>query len=254
MTRSLPSSRVFAVALVTAVLVVVGVAYGVVRTTSGSRPAPSHVASQPVSGRGSATLDVTSGMPVLSVRMAGLGSTLLRVVTPDDAPVRPVLDGTTVVRLALAADQEAADRDNDRDQESRYAVDVVLNSAVAWQLDLAGGTSKTIADLRGGKVDGIRVTAGSDVISVVLPEPPRTDRTVALRLAGGASQLLVSVPDGVPTRVLAGGGAGEVTLDAVSRTGVAGGTLITPPGWATATNRYDIVAEAGISQLVVRRW
>lgn len=242
MTRSLPSSRVFAATLVIVVLVIIGVAYGIVRATSEPGPAPSHLASQPVSGRASATLDVTSGMPVLSVRMANLGGTLLRVTTPDDAPVRPVLDGTATVRLSLAADRGGA--------HAGYTVSVVLNSAVTWHLDLAGGTSRTVADLRGGTVNGIQVTAGSDVISVVLPKP---SETVAVRLTGGASQLLVSVPDGVPARVLAGGGAGEVTLDAISRTGVAGGTLITPPGWATAANRYDIIATAGISRLVVRQ-
>ncbi|HZR49791.1 MAG TPA: hypothetical protein VFB06_09760 [Streptosporangiaceae bacterium] len=242
MTRSLPSSRVFAATLAIVLLVIIGVAYGVVRATSRPEPTPSHLATQPVSGRGSATLDVTSGMPVLSIRMAKLGGTLLRVATADDAPVRPVLDGTTTtVRLSLAADRAGA--------HAGYTVSVVLNSAVAWRLDLAGGTSRTVADLRGGTVNGIEVTAGSDVISVVLPEPTAT---TAVRVTGGASQLLMSVPHGVPVRVLAGGGAADVTLDAVSRTGVAGGTVITPPGWATAAHRYDVVATAGIAHLVVR--
>lgn len=241
MTRSLPSSRVFVATLAIVVLVIVGVAYGVVRATSRPEPTPSHIATQSVAGRGSATLDVTSGMPVLNVRMAKLGGTLLRVATPDDAPVRPVLDGTATVRLSLAADRGGA--------PSGYTVSVVLNSAVGWRLDLAGGTSRTVADLRGGIVNGIQVTAGSDVISLVLPKP---SDTVAMRLTGGASQLLVTVPADVPVRVLAGGGAADVTLDAVSRIGVAGGTLITPPGWATAAHRYDIVATAGISHLVVR--
>src|SRR5581483_10142451 len=109
MTRSLPSSRVFAATLAIVLLVIIGVAYGVVRATSRPEPTPSHLATQPVSGRGSATLDVTSGMPVLSIRMAKLGGTLLRVATADDAPVRPVLDGTTTtVRLSLAADRAGA--------------------------------------------------------------------------------------------------------------------------------------------------
>ena len=46
---------------------------------------------------------------------------------------------------------------------------VVLNSAVTWSLDLAGGTQRTQADLRGGKVAGVAVTAGSAVLDVSLP-------------------------------------------------------------------------------------
>ena len=48
---------------------------------------------------------------------------------------------------------------------------VVLNSAVTWSLDLAGGTQRTAADLRGGKVAGVAVTAGSAELDVSLPGP-----------------------------------------------------------------------------------
>ena len=37
-------------------------------------------------------------------------------------------------------------------------------------------------------------------------------------------------------------------------TGVAGGTVLTPPGWATATSRFYIDATSGFSRLTVRRW
>ena len=59
---------------------------------------------------------------------------------------------------------------------------VVLNSAVTWSLDLAGGTELTAADLRGGKVAGIAVMAGSDNLDMSLPGPPGT---VPLLLAAG---------------------------------------------------------------------
>ncbi len=285
MTRSLPSSRVAAIGFAIIALIIFGVTYIAFRTSSRTGPAPSHVASLPTSGRGSATLDVTSGMPVLTIRTANLGGTLLRVTTPDDAPVRPVLQGneTAPATLSLAPAQEAegqADespgdespgdespgddspgddesdetrqrQDQDQRQDSAYTVSVVLNSAVVWNLDLGGGTSKTIADLRGGRVAAIQVTAGSDIIDMALPRPARDTRTVPLRLAAGASQFLITVPSGVPTRISVGGAA-EVTLDARDWTGVAGGTLITSPGWATAAARYDIDATAGVSRLLVR--
>ena len=35
---------------------------------------------------------------------------------------------------------------------------------------------------------------------------------------------------------------------------LAGGTVLTPPGWATATSRFDIDATSGFSRLTVSRW
>ncbi|HEX6524197.1 MAG TPA: hypothetical protein VF070_29985 [Streptosporangiaceae bacterium] len=266
MTRSLPSSRVAAIGFVIIALIIFGVTYVAFRASSRTGPVPSHVASLSTSGRGSATLNVTSGMPVLTIRTGNLGGTLLRVTTPDDAPVRPVLDGggAAPARLTLASAQEAAGRpdespgddesggtDKDQHQDSAYTVSVVLNSALVWNLNLGGGTDKTIADLRGGRVGAIQVTAGSDIVDMALPRPASDARTVPLRLAGGASQFLVTVPSGVPARI-AVDGAAEVTVDARDWTGVAGGTLITPPDWATATARFDIDATAGVSRLLVR--
>ena len=207
--------------------------------------APSHVVSMSTAGRTSAALKVTAGTPVLKVSVGKLGGTLLRVSTPDDAPVRPVLSGSRLIVLSLTGAAAAPG------QGSGYAVKVVLNSAVTWSLDLAGGTQRTEADLRGGKVGGIAVTAGSDVLDVSLPKPAGT---LPFLLAGGASQFLLSLPGGVPAQVTVGGGASFVSVDDQNLVGVAGGTVLTPPGWATATSRFDIDATSGFSRLTVSRW
>ena len=56
--------------------------------------APSHVVSMSRGDLTRAALKVTAGTPFLDVSMGKLGGTLLRVSTPDDAPVRPVLSGS----------------------------------------------------------------------------------------------------------------------------------------------------------------
>ena len=223
------------------VAVVAGGGTALALTTS----APSHVVSMSTAGRTSAALKVTAGTPVLEVGVGKLGGTLLRVSTPDDAPVRPVLSGSRLIVLSLTGAAAAPG------QGSGYAVKVVLNSAVTWSLDLAGGTQRTEADLRGGKVGGIAVTAGSDILDVSLPKPAGT---LPFLLAGGASQFLLSLPGGVPAQVTVGGGASFVSVDDQNLTGVAGGTVLTPPGWATATSRFDIDATSGFSRLTVSRW
>jgi hypothetical protein len=209
--------------------------------------APSHAASMSRGNLTRAALKVTAGTPFLDVSMGRLGGTLLRVSTPDGAPVRPVLAGSRLIVLSLAG----AGVPQGHPQDSRYVVRVVLNSAVTWALDLAGGTQRTMADLRGGTVAGVLVTAGSAVLDVRLPRP---SGTLPFLLAGGVSQFRLSLPGGVPVQVTAGGGASSVSVDGRELTGIAGGTVLTPPGWATATSRIDLNATSGFSQLTVSRW
>jgi hypothetical protein len=231
---------IMAVVVAVAAVAVGGTALAL--TTSAS----SHVVSMPTAGRTSAALKITSGTPVLEVSVGKLGGTLLRVSTPDGAPVRPVLSGSRLIVLSLTGGAQGSSG-----QSSGYAVKVVLNSAVTWSLDLAGGTQRTVADLRGGKVGGIAVTAGSDIMDVSLPKPAGT---LPFLLAGGASQFLLSLPGGVPAQVTVGGGASFVSVDDQNLTGVAGGTVLTPPGWAAATSRFYIDATSGFSRLTVSRW
>ena len=235
------------VAVVVAVAVVAVGGTALALTTS----APSHVVSLSAAGRTSAALKITTGTPVLQISVGKLGGTLLRVSTPEDAPVRPVLSGSRLIVLSLTGAAHGSGSQGSGSQGSGYAVKVVLNSAVTWSLDLAGGTQRTVADLRGGKVGGIAVTAGTDILDMSLPKPAGT---LPFLLAGGASQFLLSLPGGVPAQVTVGGGASFVSVDDQNLTGVAGGTVLTPPGWATATSRFYIDATSGFSRLTVSRW
>jgi hypothetical protein len=207
-----------------------------------------HVAAMSRGALTRAELKVTSGTAILDVTVGRLGGTLLRVSTPDGAPVRPVLADRGLVVLSLAG--TAPGGPGAQRQDAGYAVTVVLNAAVTWSLDLAGGTQLTRVDLRGGKVAGIAVMAGSDTLDMTLPRPAGT---LPLLLAGGVSQFLLSLPAGVPAQVTAGGGASFVSLDGQRLTGIAGGTVVTSPGWAGATSRYDIDATSGFSRLAVSR-
>jgi hypothetical protein len=207
--------------------------------------APSHAVSMSRGDLTRAALKVTAQTPFLDVSTAQLGATLLQVSTPDDAPVRPVLSGSGLIVLSLAGASAPHAR------SSGYAVRVVLNAAVTWSLDLAGGTQRTAADLRGGKVAGIAVTAGSAELDVSLPRPAGT---VPFLLAGGVSLFRLSLPGGVPARVTVAGGASFVSIDDQNLTGIAGGTVLTPPGWSAAGSRFDIDATSGFSRLTVSRW
>ena len=217
----------------------------VIRNIPRASPAPTapHVASLAAGGRARATLDVVTGTLVLTIGVADLraSGTLLRVSTPAGGPPPQlrVADGTAGPGQGAVVYLTATDA---------AAVTVTLNAAVSWQLDLAGGTKRTVADLGLGLLAGVAVTKGSDVIDLTLPRPAGS---VPIRLAAGASQLLFSVPDGVPVRVRAAAGAGEISLDGRDHSHVADGTVFTTTGWAPGAAGYDIDAVAGAARIAV---
>jgi hypothetical protein len=94
--------------LVLAIAAVVATAVGAAGTAlavTGS--GPSHAVSLSRGDLDRAALKVTAGTPFLNVRMGRLGGTLLRVSTPDDAPVRPVLSGSPLIVLSLTGADSA---------------------------------------------------------------------------------------------------------------------------------------------------
>jgi hypothetical protein len=204
-------------------------------------PAGPHTAALAADGRPGATLDVLTGTAELRIGTAdfGAGGALLRVSTPGGGPPP---------YLRESAAEPGQDTVVDLSAPGASQVTVTLNTSVRWRLALGGGTTRTTADLRGARVTGIAFTAGSSVISVALPRP---QGRVPVQLAGGASQFLLSLPVGVPARVTAAGGAGEVSLAGQDYVGVAGGSVFTTPGWAGSAAGFDIDATAGAARVAV---
>jgi hypothetical protein len=250
--------RAFAVPVVIAVAALLVIAAGgaALAFVRPARPA-AQAASLPADGHLTATLQVTSGTSLLSVGVANLGGThgtLLQADTPASAPVHPELSETTAGTANHPGSPDAVltlASGNNTGNNSRYTVAVTLNAAVTWRIVFAGGTERTVADLRGGRIAGLAFTAGSAVIDVTLPRP---SGTVPILMTGGASQLDLRLPPAVPVQVTAGGGAGTVTLDGTAHTGVGGGTVFASPGWATAPARFAVVATAGAATISVTRY
>jgi hypothetical protein len=122
----------------------------------------------------------------------------------------------------------------------------VTSARLGADLLFAGGASQiSVAPARLGGAD---FAAGASLISMRLPRP---SGTVTVQLAGGASQVSLSLPAGVPAQLALDGGASSATLLGRTHTGVAGGTVLTSPGWSQASARYEIAAPAGVSSIDV---
>ena len=213
-----------------------------VTATATSPVANSHTVSMTAGGRARASLDVLTGTTVLTIGTAnfGPGGALLTVTTPAGTPVPQLStsdpDGTgNGILVDLTAPNSPA-------------VTVTLNAGVSWQIDLDGGASRTDVDLSGGQLSGISFNAGSSLVTLALPRP---HGTVPVQMVGGASDFQLSLPNGVPAQVTAGGGASEVSLEGQQHTGVAGGSVFTTAGWAPGVTGFNIDATAGVSTITV---
>jgi len=198
-----------------------------------------HFAQLASTGQHTATLAVVTAAATLTVTAAPMPGRLMQVSTPGNSGVRPQLAASAGrVRLALLGIRE----------HGPSAVSVELSTAVSWQLQFSGGTNQALLNLGNGQVAGIDFSAGSSLIQMTLPRPVGT---ATITLAGGASQVNLTTPPNVATRLRLYAGASAATLAGQTHNGLARGTVLSSPGWAEATSRYDIDAPAGINDITV---
>ncbi|GAA3342215.1 hypothetical protein GCM10020358_36410 [Amorphoplanes nipponensis] len=212
------------------------------RTTPPSAaPAPANVISAPARGRERATFELVSDTAVIDLRAGDTGADLYRITTPQDGSVLPRAQVNPAgVRLFLDEKGERGDA----------AVTVLLNAEVRWRLRVTGGIKAGVFDLGAAEVEGMDFAGDAARIDLKLPRP---DGTLPIRLSGGVNRFEVSADRGVPVRVRARGGAGQVKLDGRTDDGVARGASFLSPDWAGSRNRIDLDAVVGVGTLRVGR-
>ena len=206
------------------------------------RPGPDrHVVRGPSARPQQASLQLVNGSDVVRVRVAELGDTLFEISTPERSKAAPVVDvDDTTVIVGL----------RDTGLSGPAVVTAVLDDDVRWTVRLGGGASDEVVDLTGGPGGDVDLTAGTSRAEVTLPAGRGTQRVT---MSGGAGQFLVRLAGNAPVRVAAMGGASSVTIDGKTHTGIPGGSMWTPDNWASATDRYDVNATAGVSTMTVAR-
>jgi hypothetical protein len=205
-------------------------------------PWDGHVATAARGDLRTADFELASGVTTLTVESVNLGSSLYRIATPAGAglvPAAVVSDGHVVTQLVSSGTSGPS------------MVDVELNAAVAWTIHLDGGSTEATVDMHRGGLAGLDFGAGVSRIDVTLP---KAYGTLPVRMAGGASEFTVHAPDGVPAQVTLAGGGGSATIDGVTHSGIAGGTVFTPHGYDTAVQRIDIDNAAGVGTFALARY
>jgi hypothetical protein len=131
---------------------------------------------------------------------------------------------------------------------NRYAADVVLNAAIPWSIAIAHGVSKLRADLSGIRLTAFAIDGGAGGVELTLPAP---EGVVPIRIGGGASNLRIRRPSGVPVRLAVKGGASKLALDDQRFGAIGGETRLNSHHDQNAIDRYEITIGGGASRLTI---
>src|SRR5262245_40120773 len=82
--------------------------------------------------------------------------------------------------------------------------EITLSGRVPWDITGRWGMSHVVADLEDLDLGGLVISAGCSHTAVRLPRPRRS---IGLRIGGGAHDVELVRPTGVPVRVRIGGGS-----------------------------------------------
>jgi DNA-binding MarR family transcriptional regulator len=194
--------------------------------------------SAPLEGVESARLIFASGASRLTLRADTDMATLYRARFEGPAPEVKTEGGTVTVRYPR--------RPRLFDWRNR-AAEIALNTAIPWQIEIRGGAADITAVLRGLDLSGLDIRGGASMVRVELPEPTGT---VPVRIAGGASDVTVRRPAGVPARVHFKGWAMGLSFDDQIYGATKGSDeRLQSPGYDDALRRYDIEVAGSASSI-----
>jgi hypothetical protein len=125
---------------------------------------------------------------------------------------------------------------------------VTLNQDVAWHVTVRGGVARLDADLRNLRLEALELGQGASQVEVRLPRPAGV---VPVRIRGGASQVRIRRPAGVPVRLRVGRGVADLRFDEQAWGAVGGGLRLATPDATQAPDRYEVEVASGAAHLEV---
>lgn len=205
----------------------------VVPTPPPTPPGPGLQVAAPLGSARTRLLEVAGTATVVHIRSMDLGATLFHAAAVDTSSVPSWSDTGQGTRLELAR----------TGAPGTAGLDIQLNTRVSWTIRLTAGTAEQDIDMRAGGLAGLQLTGGHSLMVLRLPEPKGT---VPLYIGGTVSRLNLAAGTGALVRLRLARAAGVVTVDEAKQR-----TPVTPAGWKSARNRYDLSSYATIDSLAV---
>jgi len=128
------------------------------------------------------------------------------------------------------------------------AAEVTLNAAIPWEITIQGGASEITAELSRLALAALVVKGGMSMIRVDLPVP---SGVVPIRISGGASEITVRRPAGVPAKVHLKGWASELVFDEQTFSNLGKDVRLQSPGYEGTAPGYDIEVASSASIVTI---
>jgi hypothetical protein len=235
----------------TVVIVIAAVAYAALAPAAplGARAADS---SGHLGGLTAATLDLNYSGATLDIQAGSIGDSLYQAhvdYPSSDNPPTISLDqetGTLEIR-------ESSTFSNFSPFHwfgpNRRHVLLTLTDRIPWTIQIGGGAANQRLDLRHLQLSKLQVSGGANRLDAQLPAPKGT---VLIDVSGGASNVTLRAPAHSEWRVAVSGGVSAVTINGSSSGNIGGDFQRQSPGYASATNRFDIEISGGASHIDFR--
>lgn len=197
------------------------------------------VYSAPLEELASGQLVVTSA-PLLTLRASKEISTLYQAHFDGPQPEVKAKDGAVTIRYPRRMWLMKGG--------SHSAAEVTLNAHVPWTITVQGGVSQVTAELAGLDLTGLEVKGGMSMSHVELPVP---SGEIPVRISGGASEIVVRRPAGVPARVHLKGWVSTFIFDNETFSAVGSDVRMQSPGYDATDRRYDIEVASSASMVTI---
>jgi DNA-binding MarR family transcriptional regulator len=195
--------------------------------------------SAPLGDLTSARLVVPAGVYHLTLRAGSKMAELYHARFEGPVPDVKTKDGVVTMRYPrrlwmLSAGQGEAE--------------VTLNTGVPWSILIQGGASLITAELDGLDLAGLEVKGGMSMIQLELPVP---SGVVPIRISGGASEVAMRRPPGVPAKVHLKGWASTFIFDDQTFGNLGNDVRLQSPGYDGTAPGYDIEVASSVSMVTI---
>lgn len=171
----------------------------------------------------------------LTLSRGGEDEHLVRAGFEGGAPDIRAEDGVVTVRY----------RRPRLDVRSRHAR-IALNAAIPWTIEVQGGVTDLVAELREVPLAGLLVAGGVNHLHLELPPP---SGTVRLAIDGGTSDAIVERPAGTDMALWARGVISQLTFDDEHRENIGQQLRMQSRRFGRAADRYELELRGGAARL-----
>ena len=132
---------------------------------------------------------------------------------------------------------------------ARRHVQITLTDRIPWTIKISGGATNAHLDLGGLQLAKLEISGGASRMDAQLPSPKST---TLIDISGSVSNLTLRAPAGAQWHVAASGGVSGLRINGSFYAAIGGDFQQQSPGYASASDRFNIEISGGASRVDFR--